>query len=239
MALVGEASSGKSTVLTAIWTLLEAAAPPPTIEDISRATEGRIHLEAELERGSISSTPGRRTRSTSTGPARPPCSSCRPTCARARWSHRRLGRAPPTSPSSGVRLWPTITGRPRTVASRSFAEADKEGILVLECGGKGNIPLFARICNHCGIPYVVVHDRDAPDGERPVESERVVNRQIQEVAGWRRTVVLVPNFEAVSGMNSRRRGGKPRKAYHRFSGNGDVPPPLKQAVEKVLRAARA
>jgi predicted ATP-dependent endonuclease of OLD family len=44
-ALVGEASSGKSTVLTAIWTLLEAAAPPPTIDDVSRVTVGgRIHL---------------------------------------------------------------------------------------------------------------------------------------------------------------------------------------------------
>ena len=50
-ALVGEASSGKSTVLTAIWTLLEAAAPPPTIADISHGTSGRIHLEAELEKG--------------------------------------------------------------------------------------------------------------------------------------------------------------------------------------------
>jgi len=51
-ALVGEASSGKSTVLTAIWTLLEAAAPPPTIDDVSRdASGGRIHLEAKLERG--------------------------------------------------------------------------------------------------------------------------------------------------------------------------------------------
>src|SRR5438445_7428020 len=50
-ALVGEASSGKSTVLTAIWTLLEAAAPPPTIDDISRGASGRIHLEAELEKG--------------------------------------------------------------------------------------------------------------------------------------------------------------------------------------------
>jgi len=75
-------------------------------------------------------------------------------------------------------------------------EADKEGVLVLECGGKGNIPLFARICNHCGIPYVVVHDRDAPEGKRPIESERVINRQIQEVAGRRRTVVLDPDFEA-------------------------------------------
>src|SRR6202008_1643518 len=41
-------------------------------------------------------------------------------------------------------------------------EADKEGIVVLECGGKGNMPLFARICNACDIPYVLVHDRDAP-----------------------------------------------------------------------------
>src|SRR5712692_7857043 len=50
-ALVGEASSGKSTVLTGIWTLLEAAAPPPTIEDVSRGATGRIHLEAVIERG--------------------------------------------------------------------------------------------------------------------------------------------------------------------------------------------
>src|SRR6266571_6926252 len=51
-ALVGEASSGKSTVLTAIWTLLEAAAPPPTIDDATRITSGgRIHLEADVERG--------------------------------------------------------------------------------------------------------------------------------------------------------------------------------------------
>jgi hypothetical protein len=61
-ALVGEASSGKSTVLTAIWTLLEAAALPPTIDDISHGTSGRIHLEADVERGrTISSTPARPT----------------------------------------------------------------------------------------------------------------------------------------------------------------------------------
>jgi CRISPR-associated exonuclease Cas4 len=118
-------------------------------------------------------------------------------------------------------------------------EPDKEGVLVLECGGKGNIPLFARLCNACGIPYVVVHDRDAPAGERPVESERVVNRQIQEVAGKRRTVVLTPDFEAVAGMKTGGRGRKPRKAVRRFmSGNGNVPQPLRNAVEKVLKAAR-
>ena len=43
--LVGESSSGKSTVLSAIWTLLEAAAPMPTGENVSRG-HTRVHIEA-------------------------------------------------------------------------------------------------------------------------------------------------------------------------------------------------
>jgi CRISPR-associated exonuclease Cas4 len=118
-------------------------------------------------------------------------------------------------------------------------EPDKEGILILECGGKGNMPLFARICNACEVPYVVVHDRDAPLGQRPMESERIVNQQIRDVAGKRRTVVLAPDFEAVSGVTARGRGRKPRNAYRRYRGNGEVPQPLRTAVEKVLKAARS
>jgi hypothetical protein len=98
--------------------------------------------------------------------------------------------------------------------------------------------LFARVCNACGIPYVVVHDRDAPAGHRPVESELVVNRQIQEVAGKRRTVVLVPDFEAISGVNTRARSGQPHSAYRPYTGNSAPPNALKQAVDKVVRAAR-
>ena len=46
-ALVGEASGGKSTVLTAIWMLLESGAPVPNASDVTRgATNGRIRLEA-------------------------------------------------------------------------------------------------------------------------------------------------------------------------------------------------
>src|SRR3954462_10851465 len=45
--LVGEASSGKSTVLSAIWTLLEAAAPMPTGQNVSRG-HTRVHIEAEV-----------------------------------------------------------------------------------------------------------------------------------------------------------------------------------------------
>lgn len=367
-ALVGEASSGKSTVLTAIWTLLEAAAHPPTIDDVSRGASGRIHLEAELERGKTIFLDARppdtlnlnragappvlflpanlRSRqlvaATSGAGAADVAELFHPPIAEHHWAAadgglqlvmgmerllasnlrrfvllieepelylsphtqrhlfrvlRELGQrgnqilysthAPVFlsvdrmedlalvrhTAERGTTLFQPdaleeaeafrvlsefdsdraelflaraallVEGRTEKLAFPFAFEAlgiepDKEGILVLECGGKGNIPLFARICNACGIPYVVVHDRDAPPGARPVESERVVNRQILEVAGRRRTVVLAPDFEAVSGLTARRRQRKPRSAVQRYTTNGEVPPPLRAAIEKVLQAAR-
>jgi predicted ATP-dependent endonuclease of OLD family len=368
-ALVGEASSGKSTVLTAIWTLLEAAAPPPTIDDVSRGMSGRIHLEADLERGQTIFLDARppdtlnlnragappvlffpanlRARSltapTSGHGAKDVAELFEPPIADHHWAQLdgglQLVLGMERLVASNLRRFVLLIEEPelylsphmqrhlfrllRELASRGnqvlysthapvflsvdrmedlalvrhsddegttllqpealaeaeafrvlseldsdraevflaravllvegrtekmtfpyvfealAAEPDKEGVLILECGGKGNMPLFARICNACEIPYVIVHDRDAPAGERPVESERVVNRQIQEVAGKRRVVVLTPDFEAVAGMRASGRGRKPRKAVRRFSaGNGDVPQPLRNAVEKVLRAAR-
>jgi predicted ATP-dependent endonuclease of OLD family len=369
-ALVGEASSGKSTVLTAIWTLLEAAAPPPTIDDVSRGMSGRIHLEAELDRAQTIFLDARppdtlnlnragappvlffpanlRSRSlvapTSGSGAKDVAELFEPPIADHHWSQLdgglQLALGMERLVASNLRRFVLLIEEPELYLSphaqrhlyrvlRNLAqtgnqilysthapvflsvdrleelalvrhtsdvgttlfqpdplpeaesfralsefdsdraelflaraallvegrtekltfplvfealdvEADKEGIIVLECGGKGNMPLFARICNACGIPYVIVHDRDAPAGSRPVESELVVNRQIQEVAGKRRTVVLVPDFEAVSGVNTRGRSRKPHRAYRRYTGNnGDVPDALKLAVDKVVRAARS
>jgi hypothetical protein len=368
-ALVGEASSGKSTVLTGIWTLLEAAAPPPTIDDVARGTSGRIHLEAELEKGDTIFLDARppdtlnlnragappvlflpanlRSRSVvapATGAGAADVAELfQPPYAAHHWSQAdgglQLIAGMERLVASNLRRFVLLIEEPelylsphlqrhlfrvmRELAQRGnqilysthasvflsvdriedlalvrhrsdhgstlfqpepLAEAeafrvlsefdsdraelflaravllvegrtekltfplvfdalgvepDKEGILVVECGGKGNMPLFARICNACDIPYVIVHDRDAPKGERPIESERVVNKQIQDEAGRRRTIVLVPDFEAVSGVSTRGRGRKPRKAYRHYTGNGDVPDALRLAVEKVLKAARA
>ena len=366
-AFVGEASSGKSTVLTAVWTLLEAAAPPPTIDDVSQTSQGgRIHLEAELERGTIF-LDARPPETLNLNRAGAPPVLFLPANLRSRTivapatGRRAASAAELVRPPSVDHAWAAadgglalVAGMERLVAAglRRFVflieepelylsphvqrhlyrvlrrlaqhgnqllysthapvflsvdrleelalvrhtddqgaslfqpaplaeteafralsqfdsdraelflarcallvegrtekltfplvfealgvDADKEGILVLECGGKGNIPLFVRVCNACRIPYVVVHDRDAPKGERPVESERVVNRQIRDVAGSRRTVVLTPDFEAVSGVRTSR--GKPQALVRRYRGNGEVPAPLELAVEKVLRAARA
>ena len=94
-------------------------------------------------------------------------------------------------------------------------DADQEAIAIVDCAGKGNIPLFAEVCNACQIPYVVVHDKDAPRGQQPAEAERISNDAIVRTAVKRRTIALVPDF-----------------------GNGEVPGPLRQAVERVVASAR-
>jgi predicted ATPase len=366
-ALVGEASSGKSTVLTAIWTLLEAAAPPPTIDDVAKEGGGRIHLEADVAKGTIfldarppdtlnlnragappvlflpANLRSRTLAAPATGRgAAEVAELLQPPLVDHHWAAADGGLAlvagmerllasnlrhfvllieepelylsphaqrhlygvlralaqrgnqilysthAPVflsvdrleelalvrhSPTAGTALHQPqplaeaesfrallefdsdraelflarcavlVEGRTEKlifplVFEALGVDADKEGILVLECGGKGNMPLFARICNACEVPYVIVHDRDATRGQRPVESERVVNRQIREVAGSRRTVVLTPDFESVSGVKPSSRGRKPQKAWQRYHRNGDVPEPLKVVVEKVLRVAR-
>jgi hypothetical protein len=116
-------------------------------------------------------------------------------------------------------------------------DVDREAITIVDCQGKGNIPLFAEICNACRIPYAVLHDRDAPRGQQPADAERIANETILRVAGRKRTTALVPDFEGVSGLRARR--GKPEAAWRRFQdGGASVPGPLRQAVERVVAAGR-
>lgn len=357
--LVGESSSGKSTVLSAVWTLLEAAAPMPTGEDVSRG-HTRVHIEATI---------GERTLFLDARPpdtlnlnreGAPPAlffpANLRPTTLLAPADHpakRAVGVVRESETTDGGlslvrsiaalvdarvrglvvlieepelylsppaqrhlhRLLRRLSARgrnqvlysthspvflgidrldelvlvrhddrtgttllqpdalPERQAFRMSAEfdaeraeiflsravlfvegrtekivfplvfealgfdADQEAIAIVDCAGKGNMPLFAEICNACGIPYVIVHDRDAPRGEQPAEAEQIANETITRVAGKARTITLVPDFEGVAGVKARR--GKPAAAWKRFQhGNGEVPGPLRQAVERVVAAAR-
>jgi len=117
-------------------------------------------------------------------------------------------------------------------------DPDREAITILDCGGKSNLLLFMQICRAVRVPSVVVHDRDAPAGKKPILAERVLNAQIAEAAGDGRTVVLVPDFEAVAGLHAH--SHKPTHAWERFStaSAGDVPRPLADAVERVVALAR-
>jgi predicted ATP-dependent endonuclease of OLD family len=116
-------------------------------------------------------------------------------------------------------------------------DADREAISIVECGGKPNIPLFARICAAVGLPYVVVHDRDAPPGRKPIAAECAVNAEIARIAGPERTVVLEPDFEAVAGLVGH--SHKPERAWRSFAtGERPVPAQLTEAVERALRLGR-
>ena len=112
-------------------------------------------------------------------------------------------------------------------------DADREGVSIVECGGKSNIPVFAQICQSCGIPFVVVHDRDAEPDEDPIPAEVALNALIAEVVGRERTIVLEPDFEAVAGLKGH--SGKPERAWRHFSQPGvEVPEPLERAVRLAL-----
>jgi predicted ATP-dependent endonuclease of OLD family len=118
-------------------------------------------------------------------------------------------------------------------------DADSEGISIVECGGKPNIPVIAAVCNAVGVPYLVVHDRDADAGRRPIASERTVNQAIARVAGAKRTIVLTRDFEAVAQLHGHRH--KPGRAQQWFAladSPGDVPKQLAAAVTRVVALAR-
>jgi hypothetical protein len=119
------------------------------------------------------------------------------------------------------------------------ADPDREGISIVECGGKPNIPVIAEVCNAVGLPYLVVHDRDATTGKRPIASEVAVNEAIVRVAGRERTVELAPDFEAVARLEGHRH--KPERASHWFAlarSPDDVPAELAAVVRRTLALAR-
>ena len=117
-------------------------------------------------------------------------------------------------------------------------DADREQISIVECGGKSNLPMFVEICRRARVPYVVVHDSDVRPDREPLESELRLNALIRRRAGARRTVVLHPDFEGVSGF--RGKAHKPQRARKRLgeARADEFPEPLVRAVRLALASAR-
>lgn len=116
-------------------------------------------------------------------------------------------------------------------------DPDREGISIIECGGKPNIPLIARVAMAAGIPFVAVHDRDAEAGEKPIQSERALNDMIGEIAGKNR-FELAPDFEGVAGLRGHVR--KPARAWKSFATltAEEAPELLAQIVTRAVELAR-
>lgn len=116
-------------------------------------------------------------------------------------------------------------------------DVDREAITVIDCRGKSNIPLFARVCEAVGIPCLAVHDRDAAPGAEPIASERNLNDRIAVIVGRERTIELAPDFEGVAGIRGHLH--KPARAWNRFRSlvPADIPEPLERVVRLALAAA--
>jgi hypothetical protein len=117
-------------------------------------------------------------------------------------------------------------------------DVDREAISIIECGGKPNIPLFARICRATGLPFVVVHDSDRKTSGRLAPAERALNELIAETAGEERVIVLDPDFEAVAGLAGRRR--KPEHAWREFAERAadEMPAQLVRVAELTMSFGR-
>jgi hypothetical protein len=118
-------------------------------------------------------------------------------------------------------------------------DVDQEGISIIECGGKPNLPLFARICSATGVPFVVVHDTDRRASGRLVAAERALNALIADSAGKKRVVVLDPDFEAVAGLAGH--SHKPERAWREFASRpaAEMPHALVRAAELAISLARS
>ncbi len=117
-------------------------------------------------------------------------------------------------------------------------DLDHEGISIVACGGKSNIPLFARVCEAANVPFIAVHDRDAPPGRRPTYAAKRLNALIAQTAGPQRVVMFEPDFEAAAGLRSHHH--KPEQAWRHLRSlrPEQMPAPLLEAVRRVLALAR-
>jgi predicted ATP-dependent endonuclease of OLD family len=118
-------------------------------------------------------------------------------------------------------------------------DVDRQAISIIECGGKPNLPLFARICRASGVPFVVLHDSDRRPSGKLVAAERALNALIADSAGKERTVILDPDFEAVAGLAGHSR--KPERAWREFASrpSAEMPEPLVRVAKLAISLAQS
>lgn len=99
-------------------------------------------------------------------------------------------------------------------------DPDAEGIAIVEVGGKGNLPLAARLLRQLAIPFVVVFDADRGPASAMLDAE------IRRAAGGAPTVRFRPDFEAAAGIAAHE-----QKVFHAWRRFAHAPP---EAIPKPL-----
>lgn len=89
-------------------------------------------------------------------------------------------------------------------------DPDALGISIVEVGGKGNLPLAARILGELNVPHLLVYDSDR---NRPGAE---LNARLAAAAPGAAHFLLDPDFEAAAGL--RANNDKVLNAWRRFAG---------------------
>ena len=103
-------------------------------------------------------------------------------------------------------------------------DPDAEGIAIVEMGGKGNLPLAARLLVQLAIPFIVVFDADHGPASALLDAE------IRRAARGAPTVRFRPDFEAAAGISAH--DEKVFNAWRRFANARPetIPRPLAEVV---------
>ncbi len=118
-------------------------------------------------------------------------------------------------------------------------------IHIVNCMGKANIPLFARILNHFGTPYTILHDSDSPKVERSnkwiTNAMWTVNETIVNVVSERNRIlpsssiiVHIPDFEQYY-FGHLQKGDKPYSALREIMASQFETEPKYENLRKLLK----
>lgn len=118
----------------------------------------------------------------------------------------------------------------------------KPDVTVIDCAGKGSIPLYIEVLNAFRIPYVVIHDEDPitaregdedyTDQKKIFEKNAEINNIVESSLGT--IEILAPNFEGIAEISKTQmeQRGKPLAALDRFMDeNEEIPDRLKSVLE--------
>ncbi|GIV02822.1 MAG: ATP-dependent endonuclease [Fimbriimonadales bacterium] len=124
------------------------------------------------------------------------------------------------------------------VAQKLGHDLDAEGLAIVECGGKGGLPLVIRLCKALAIPCVVMHDTDIwpLDDQNGEEEEK--NKRIEKAAANPAHIFLLdPSLEHALDI-SRNASDKPLKIAEEIEKRSleELPEPLVQAVKALVGA---
>lgn len=112
----------------------------------------------------------------------------------------------------------------------------ESGITVVECGGKGFIPLFCRVLNCFQIPYVAIYDKDNDSSD---STNRMIEECVNSSDGAGRAEALDPNFEGIcsnAGIQFPTNKNKAFTAYKIFKelNSGSIPTRLQEIVKAIF-----